>query len=137
MRGRSFRLAALRPDFAARSPAIECLRRIAGLEFFITLLQPCVDKISSDVCDGRVRIVLCKDHGHLELAQKRNEHFGLETVVADLDHMAQRVAIECLREQFEEAAEIGLVEFLVRRELPEQGAEAGAQLRHARVRGSA
>src|SRR4029077_17190849 len=61
------------------------------------------------------------------------ERLGLEAVVADLDHMAQRAAIKCLREQLEKAAEIGLVEFLVRRELPEQGAEAGPQLRQARV----
>ena len=47
----------------------------------------------------------------------------LKRVVADLDDVAQRVAVEGLRQQVEEAAEIGGVEFLGRRELPEQRAE--------------
>ena len=37
-----------------------------------------------------------------------------------LDDVAQRMAVEFVRQRFEEFAEIGRVEFLERRELPEQ-----------------
>ena len=47
--------------------------------------------------------------------------------------MAQRLAVEIARKQFEETAKIFLVEFLGRRELPEQGAEPVAQFGYAGV----
>ncbi len=47
--------------------------------------------------------------------------------------MAQRMAVVFLRQQFEKCAEIFFVEFLVRRELPEQGAELGAELGDAGI----
>ena len=47
--------------------------------------------------------------------------------------MTQRVAVESLGQQFEEAAEIRFVEFLVGRELPEQGAEPVAKFGYAGV----
>src|SRR5262249_48606313 len=118
------RLAALRPGFAAHRPAIERFRRIACLELLVALLQPRVDKIAGDVCDGRISVVFGKDHRHVELTQKRDERRRLETVVTDLHDVTQSVPVESLWQQFEESAEIGFVEFLVRRELPEQGAEA-------------
>src|SRR5215471_2828530 len=74
-----------------------------------------------------------ENHRDLELPQQVNECRDLETVVADLDHMAQRVSVESLGQQFEKTAEILVVEFLVGRELPEQGAEPLAELSDARI----
>src|SRR5262249_4118734 len=96
-------------------------------------LQPRIDKIAGDVGDSRISVVFGKNHRHLEFSQKRDECFGLEAVVTDLDHVAQRVPVESLRQQFEKAAEIRFVELLVWCELPEQGAEAWSQFRHARA----
>ena len=42
-----------------------------------------------------------------------------------LDDMPQVMAVERARQQFQKAAEVGLLEFLERRELPEQWAELG------------
>jgi hypothetical protein len=56
-----------------------------------------------------------------------------EAVMADFDDVAQRAAVECVRQQFEKAAEIGGVEFFGRRELPEQGAEMIAEFGHAGI----
>ncbi len=47
--------------------------------------------------------------------------------------MAQRAPVELARQQFQELAEIGLVEFLGRRELPEHRAEPVAELQHAGI----
>ena len=49
----------------------------------------------------------------------------------DLDHVLERTAIDAGRQAFEEMAEIGGVEFLRRRELPQQRAEAIAQFADA------
>ena len=60
-------------------------------------------------------------------SSQRDEGGRLEAVVPYFDDMTQRTAIEGLWQQCEEFAEVGFVEFLVRRELPEQGAEFGPQ----------
>src|SRR5260370_16319932 len=51
----------------------------------------------------------------------------------DLDDVSQRPPVELARQQFQKLAEIGLVELLGRRELPEHGAEAVAELQHAGI----
>ena len=119
------RLAALRPGLGARGRLVERLGRIAGLQLLISLLQSRVDEVAGEVGDGRIGGVL-REHDRIsELAQQRNESQRLEALVAHLDDVAQAVAVESLRQQFEEGSEIGLVEFLGGRELPEQGAEMG------------
>ena len=64
---------------------------------------------------------------HFVLAQQRDEFGRAKTIVADFDDVTQRAAVDFVRQQFEEAAEIGGVEFFGRRELPEQGAEMVAK----------
>ena len=71
--------------------------------------------------------------GDLEFAQQRDEFRRLEAVVPHLDDVAELAAVERAGQQFEKAAEIGLVEFLERGELPEQGAELVAELGHAGI----
>src|SRR5262249_61202898 len=83
--------------------------------------------------DGRISVVFGKDDRYLELPQERDERRRLEAVVTDLDDVTQGVSIESLRQQFEKAAEIGFFELLIRRELPEEGAEARPQLCHSGI----
>ena len=68
-----------------------------------------------------------------EFPQQRDELRRLEAVVAHLDDVAERPAVERVGQQLEKAAEIGLVEFLERGELPEQGPELVAELGHAGI----
>ena len=68
-----------------------------------------------------------------EFPQQRDEFRHGKTVVAHLDHMAQRAALELARQQLEKFAEIGIVELLGRRELPQHRAEAVAKLQHAGI----
>src|SRR5262249_51090845 len=111
----------------------ERLGRITRFKFFVALLQSGVNKIAGDIGDGRIAVVLGEDNGYVKSPQQSNESRGLETVVAHLDHMTQRVSIERLRQQFKETAKVGFIEFLEGSELPEEGAEPAAQLCHARV----
>src|SRR3984893_18956573 len=53
--------------------------------------------------------------------------------MADFDDMPQSEPMKILGQQFEKAAEIRFVEFLERRELPQQGPEVIAEFQHARV----
>ena len=55
-----------------------------------------------------------------------------EAVVPHLDDMPQVMAVERARQQFQKAAEVGLLEFLERRELPEQRSELRPKFGHAR-----
>jgi len=77
--------------------------------------------------------VLGEHHRRLELAQQRDEVRHAETVVAHLDHMAQRAALERTRQQLEKFSKIRLVEFLGRRELPQDRAEPVTQFQHAGI----
>ena len=77
--------------------------------------------------------MLGEHDGRFEFAQQRDEIGHAETVVAHLDHVTQRAAFELARQQFEEFAEIGFVEFLGRRELPQHRAEPVAELQHAGI----
>ena len=131
MRGRSFGSTTFCPGFGATSPGIEGLRRIACFQFLVAFLQPRIDEIGRDVGDFGVLVMFGVDDADAELARQRDEGRGLEAVIADLDHVAQPVTVECLRQQFEEPAEVLLIEFLVRRELPEQGSKPRPQLGHA------
>ena len=125
--------AAIGPELQPLGPGIELLRRIAGLDVVIALLQPRIDEVADDVGDRRIGAVLGEHDRRLELPQQCDEGRHAEAGVADLDHMAQRAPVHLARQQFEELAEIGLVEFLGRRELPEHGAEPVAELEHAGV----
>src|SRR6187397_2304758 len=71
------------------------------------------------------------DDADTELARQRDEDGSFEAVVADLDHVAQPVTVERLRQQLEKPAEVLLIELLVRRELPEQGTKPCSELSHA------
>src|SRR5262249_4709384 len=68
-----------------------------------------------------------------ELAAPRAEGARAAGVVAPLHHVAKLAPVERLGQQLEEAAEIGLVEFLERRELPEQWPEPVAELGDAGI----
>src|SRR5579871_3924180 len=121
------------PELQALGPCIELLRRIAGLEIVIALLQSRIDEISRDIRDRRVGAVLGKHHGRLEFTQQRNKGRSAETVVPYLDDVTQLAAVDLARQQLQEFTEIGFVEFLGRRELPEHRAEPVAELEHAGV----
>ena len=71
---------------------------------------------------------------HVELAQQRDEFGVAETIVANLDDVPQRLSVEFCRQQFEEAAEVGSIEFLGRRELPEQGTKSLAEFGYAGIK---
>ena len=77
--------------------------------------------------------MLREHHGRIELVAAARRNRARRTVVADFDHVAQLAAFEFARQQFQELAEIGRVEFLGRRELPEHRTEPVAELEHARV----
>ena len=68
-----------------------------------------------------------------ELAQQRDEGRRAEALVPRLHHVADAAAVERRRQELEESARNRLVEFLDRRELPEQRTEPVAQLEHAGV----
>ncbi len=126
-------LAAAGPVLKPPGPGVELLRRIAGLQFVIALLQPGIDEVAGDVGDRRIFAMLGKHHGHLVLADERDEFGYAKAVVTHLDHMAQRAAVELARQQLKKLAKIGAVEFLGRRELPEHRAEPVPQLQHTRI----
>ena len=47
--------------------------------------------------------------------------------------MAQRAAVEGVRQQLEKSAKVGFIEFLGRSELPDQGTEMRARFSHTRL----
>jgi hypothetical protein len=67
----------------------------------------------------------------IELAQQRNEFRHAKAVMADLHDMPQPAAVDLARQQVEEGTEVGRVELLRRRELPEHRAELVAEFEHA------
>src|SRR5262249_40565605 len=62
-----------------------------------------------------------------------DEGWRAEAVVADLHHVAQLSSIERWWQMLEETTEVGFVEFLRRRELPEHRAEMLSELEHAGI----
>jgi hypothetical protein len=83
-------LAATGPGLKALGPGVELLRRIAGLELVIALLQPRIDEVADDVGDRGIFAVLGEHDGRLELAQQCDEFRHAETVMPHLDHVTQR-----------------------------------------------
>src|SRR6185295_20260079 len=88
---------------------------------------------ADDIGDSRIFVVLSEYDRDREVAQQRHEGRRLETVVPHFHDMAQCVPVESRRQQFEETTEIRFIEFLEWRELPEEGAEAGAQFGDAGI----
>jgi hypothetical protein len=127
------RFTAAGPGLKAFRPGVELLWRITGLQLVIALLQPGIDKVAGDVGDRWIFAVLGEHHRRLEFSQQRDELGHAKTVVPDLDHMAQRAPLERARQQFQKLGEIGFIEFLGRRELPQHRAEAVAEFQHAGV----
>ena len=122
--------AACGPGLKPLRPGVELFRRIAGLEFVIALLQPRIDEIAGDVGDGWILAMFGENHRRLELPYQGDELRHREAVVPNFDDMAQRAAVEFARQQLEELAEIGRVEFLGRRELPEHRTQPVAEFQH-------
>ena len=85
----------------------------------------------------RKGLVLGEHDRDVEFAQQRDEFRHEEAVMAHLDDVAQPQPVLLLGQQLEERAEVGFVELLGRRELPEQGTEPVAELGDAGIRGSA
>ena len=69
--------------------------------------------------------------GGAVIARHSDEGRRLEGVVADFDDVAQRVAIELVRQQIEEGAEVCFIKLFMRRKLPEQRAEFRTQFGNA------
>lgn len=61
--------------------------------------------------------------GCAEAAREGDEARIFEAFMTDFDGVAQWQSVELAGQQLKKRAEVGLVEFLGRRELPEQGAE--------------
>src|SRR6267154_653941 len=62
-------LATAGPRLKPLRPGIQRLRRIAGLDFVIALLQPRVNEIAGHVCDGGIAAVFDEHHRRCELPQ--------------------------------------------------------------------
>src|SRR2546423_4635541 len=77
------------PDLQPLSPGIELLRRIAGLDIVIALLQPRVDEFARDVCYRRISTMFGEHNRRCEFSQQRNERWHAKAIVTHLDHMAQ------------------------------------------------
>ena len=73
------------------------------------------------------------DHRDVMLAQQRDERRRAETVISHFDHMAQGEAIELAWQQVEKGAEVGFVELLGRRELPQYRPKPVAHFRDAGI----
>ena len=126
-------LFAMRPGLQPAGPGVDLLRRIGRRYGVLAALQPGIDEVAGDVGDVWIFGVVGEYDRHFECPQQRNEVRRAETVMAHFDDVADRVAAEFIRQQFQEAAEIGGVEFFRRRELPEQGTETVAELGHAGI----
>src|SRR6185437_9333901 len=124
---------ALRPLKEPLRPGVEFARRIGGRHRVLAALQPRIDEIAGKVGNVRIADVVRVDRRQRKLPQQCNKFRRAKTVVADLDHVAQFLAAEFLRQQLQKAAEIGGIEFLGRRELPEQGTQMRAELGHAGI----
>src|SRR5262249_2391321 len=114
-------------------PLTDLLWRISRRHVVLALLQPRVNEIGGDVGDIRIGSMVGVDRRHAELTKQRDECRRLEAVVANLDHVPQATSVEAAGQQLEKSAEVGLVELLERRELPEQRAELAAELSDAGV----
>ena len=94
----------------------------------LALLQPRVDEIADGIGNGRIFLVLGEHDRHVVLAQQGDELRRAERIVAHLHDVAQLAAVELVRQQRQEGAEVGGVELLGRRELPQDRPELVAQL---------
>jgi len=131
--GQVVRFFALRPRSQPRRPSVDLFRRIGGRDLVLATLQPGIDEIACDIGDIWISRMVGEYDRHVEFAHERDEFGPAETVVPHLDNVAQRAAIEPVRQQFEKAAEVAGIEFFGGRELPEQGAETIAEFGHAGI----
>ena len=127
------RHATRREGLEALGPGIQFLGRIAGRDRVLALLQAQIDEVGRDVGDARIGLVLGAHDRGVEFADQRDEGGVTETVMAHLDDVTQPQTILLFGQQLEERAEVGFVELLGRRELPQQGTEPVAELGHAGI----
>src|SRR6185437_1052876 len=104
------------PELQPLGPGVELFRRIAGLEIIVALLQPRINEIGGNVRYRRIGAVLGEHDWRLDLAQQGDEGGRAKTVMPDFNDMAELAPVQLARQQFEELAEIGFVEFLGWRE---------------------
>src|SRR5215469_1516881 len=115
----------------ALGPTVERVRRIAGWFLLDAAPQPSVDKICGHRLQRRMLCVVDHRNGDPVPAQQLGKSRDREAPVAYFDDMAYRPIVEPMRQQIQESGEAGFVECLLRRELPQDGAELLAQLQHA------
>jgi hypothetical protein len=106
---------------------------VASRDVILALLKTRIDEIANGIGDGRIRRMVGVNDRHAEPAHKRDELRVLECGMAYFDGVAKFPAVERFGQEFQEGAEIGGIEFLGRRELPEQGTELVAEHGHARI----
>ena len=91
---RSFGGAASGPGFRAGRPLIERSGPISVLPGLGRSHDPRIDERRGHVGDLRIVGIAGHDHSDPVLARKRDEVGMLETLVADLDHVADREPID-------------------------------------------
>ena len=103
-------------------PTIERVRRIAGRLGFRATPQTSVDKVAVSF-KRRIVVVVDLRDGDAMPPQQVGEGRRCEAPMAYFDDMANRAAVELMRQQFEEGTEAGFVESHPRRELPQDRPE--------------
>src|SRR6516164_605322 len=120
--------AALGPGLQATRPGGDLFRRISGRHRVLAALQAGIDEVTGEIGDVGIFDVIGEHDRKVELPQQRQKLRRAKAVVAHLDDMTQRTAVEFWRQQLEEAGEVGRVEFFGRRELPKQRPKPLAKL---------
>src|SRR5262245_6212667 len=131
--GQVGRCAAGGPGLSAFGPGVEILCRIAGGDRIIAFLQARVDEITGHVGNRRVGLVLGKHHRRLVLAQQTNELWRCKRGMPDLDHVPELEPIELCWQHRQKRPEVGRVELLGRRKLPQDRSQPVAQFGDARL----
>src|SRR6516225_5386705 len=125
--------AALGPGLQATRPGGDLFRRISGRHRVLAALQAGIDEVAGEIGDVGIFDVIGEHDRKVELPQQRQKLRRAKAVVAHLDDMTQRTAVEFWRQQLEEAGEVGRVEFFGRRELPKQRPKPLAKLADAGI----
>src|SRR5215469_14062961 len=112
-------------------PLIERVGRVTGGLAFATAAQAGVDEIGGHLVESGIVVVVDEGEGDSMAAQQIAKRGRFEAAVTDFDDVAYRSAVEALRQRFEKRVEAGLIEGSPWRELPQDGAELLAQLKHA------
>src|SRR6266478_1812264 len=120
-----------RPAFRPLGPVVEGVGVVTGGLVLGAAAQPEVQEIGGRF--GEFRVVRIVDPGQRDavLAQEVGEGGRIKAAVAGFDDVAQPPSVDLARQELEERRQIGGVELLGRRELPEDRPELVTQVEKA------